>query len=217
MAKGDEPTDRTVTRRDVVLQALRASRAPRAIVDLAGELGVHPNTVRFHLEALANQGRVERMVGVKAGPGRPPTRYQAKAAMDPHGPTNYRLLAAVLTSHFAATSADPAADARVLGRTWATGAEGRTAASSRGEAVKRVTAELAELGFMPDPADGRSAEIRLRHCPFLDLVPERSDVVCALHLGLMEGAFDALQAPVTVGALRPFAEPDVCVVRLVTT
>ena len=203
------------SRRDVVLQALRDSSEPRTIVDLSQELGVHPNTVRFHVEALADQGRVERTVGVRTGLGRPPARYLARAGMDPDGPTNYRLLAAVLTNHFAAVSEDPAAAARTLGRTW--GAAERPPASTRGEAIKQVAAELAELGFRPDPADGRSSEIRLRHCPFLDLVPERSDVICALHLGLMEGAFEALAGPVTVGGLEPFAEPDVCVARLVAT
>jgi predicted ArsR family transcriptional regulator/quercetin dioxygenase-like cupin family protein len=192
------------SRRDLVLQALRDSREPRTIVDLSRELGVHPNTVRFHVESLVDQGRAERIVGVKAGLGRPPTRYQARAAMDPHGPTNYRMLAAMLTSHFAATSQDPAAEARALGRSWSTA--DREPAGSRGEAVKTVTAELAELGFQPDPADGRSAEIRLRHCPFLELVPERSDVICALHLGLMEGAFESRAGRVR-GAIGP-TEPS---------
>jgi len=39
-------------------------------------------------------------------------------------------------------------------------------------------------------------------------------VVCPLHLGLMQGAPQQLNAPVTAAALEPFGEPDACLVRL---
>ena len=39
-------------RRALVLESLRASPEPRSILSLAEELGVHANTVRFHLEPL---------------------------------------------------------------------------------------------------------------------------------------------------------------------
>lgn len=219
----DAPATDELSRRDVVLKTLRDSSEPRTIVELAEQLGVHPNTVRFHLESLASAGRVERIVGVKAGRGRPPTVYLAKAGMDPGGPTNYRFLATLLTRQFTEESHHPAEEARALGRAWSEAVMGkgtssakrtRTSATGRGQAIKRVAAELADLGFAPEPADGRSAEIRLRHCPFFDLVPANSEVVCSLHLGLMQGAFDALNGPVTVDRLEPFVEPDLCVARL---
>lgn len=43
-----------VGRRRAVLRALCASRVPMSIAAIAGKLGVHPNTVRFHLD---NTGR----------------------------------------------------------------------------------------------------------------------------------------------------------------
>jgi len=85
---------------------------------------------------------------------------------------------------------------------------------ARGTAVKQVVEVLAELGFAPEPVGPRSAEIRLRHCPFLDLVPENSEVICSLHLGLMQGAFELLDGPVNVDRLDAFVEPDLCVARL---
>ena len=39
-------------RRDVIWRLLRASAEPRSIASVADELGVHPNTVRFHIDAL---------------------------------------------------------------------------------------------------------------------------------------------------------------------
>ena len=74
---------------------------------------------------------------------------------------------------------------------------------------------LAELGFEPEPADGRrTREIRLRHCPFQNLAEQHGEVICSVHLGLMQGALTAMRAPVTVDRLDPFVEPDLCVARL---
>ena len=40
------------------------------------------------------------------------------------------------------------------------------------------------------------------------------DLVCPVHLGLMQGALTELRAPVTVTALTPFAEPTACLAHL---
>jgi predicted ArsR family transcriptional regulator len=46
-------------------------------------------------------------------------------------------------------------------------------------------------------------------------VAERhQDVVCALHLGLMQGVLAQLRAPVGTDRLQPFAEPSVCTADL---
>jgi len=220
-ASTDEPS-----RRNLVLKMLRDSSEPRTIVDLAAELGVHANTVRFHLDSLASAGRVERIVGDKVGLGRPPTKYRITAGMDPNGPRNYQFLATVLASQFAENSQDATRDAQALGQAWSTtlfslsarpADRARSSSRSRVGAIKRVADKLQELGFAPEPVGAKSTEIRLRHCPFLDLVPANADVVCSLHLGLMQGAFQALNSSVTVADLDAFVEPDLCVARLATT
>ena len=66
---------------------------------MADEMAVHPNTIRFHLDALVRTGRVEQVLGDTAGPGRPPVLFRASRRMDPAGPTNYRLLASILTGY----------------------------------------------------------------------------------------------------------------------
>ena len=78
---------------------MRASKEPMSIAELAERFGVHLNTVRFHLEALARSGRVERVEATptgRAGPGRPPLLFRAADGMDPAGPRSYQLLAAIL-------------------------------------------------------------------------------------------------------------------------
>jgi predicted ArsR family transcriptional regulator len=202
----------------LIVAMLRASTQPMTVVDIAENLRVHPNTVRFHLDSLVDTGRVERLLGDSNGPGRPPVVYQMSRAMDRNGPTNYRLLATMLTAHLAASARNPAKMATDLGRTWGPSivdVAGVRARSTKTQALSDMVDVLADLGFEPEPHRGtRTTQIRLRHCPFLDLVDEHADVVCSLHLGLMQGAFAALKAPVTAERLEPFVEPDLCVAHL---
>jgi predicted ArsR family transcriptional regulator len=206
-------------RRDGILQLLRDSPSPRSIASLADELGVHENTIRFHLDSLIRAGRVEQVSrGQSAGPGRPPILFLATRRMDPAGPTNYRLLATILTAYLA-SGRDPAATAKRLGRSFGPSLVDQRAAAGR-PSKERSVADLVDvlddLGFKPErPKGPRAKEIRLRHCPFNAVVDRQGgDVVCAVHLGLMQGALSAMRAPVTVDRLDPFVEPDLCVAHL---
>jgi len=208
-------------RRDLILSMLRESATPLSIAGIADQLGVHQNTVRFHLDALIGAGRVERTLGDPAGPGRPPMFFWARREMDRNGPSNYRLLAEILTSNFSATASDPAIAATALGRAWGASLTDRSlprAVATKSEAVTQLVGLLDDLGFEPEPGrGGRTSQIRLRHCPFLELIDAHSDVICPLHLGLMQGAMKAITAPVTVNRLEPLVEPDLCVAHLTST
>lgn len=213
----DEPQGR----RALILTMLRELRTPVGISDIADRLGLHPNTVRFHLNALISAGRVERALGDPAGPGRPPLLFRARREMDRNGPHNYRLLAEILAGFLAATAPDPATAAIALGQTWGaslTDQQMTRAKATKGEAVTRLVGLLDQLGFEPEPDKGsRARQIRLRHCPFLDLVAQYADVICPLHLGLMQGAMKTLTTSVAVSRLEPFVEPDLCVAHLTPT
>lgn len=197
-------------RRVDVLSTLKASATPMTIAQIATELAVHPNTVRFHLENLEAGGQVERVQPHHRSPGRPPQLYRAIRRMDPAGPTHYRMLAEILANGLAADD-DPAAKAREMGRAW-----GRTMPRSSEEspdsAISALVQVLDDIGFAPEPpADD---QLRLRHCPFLELAQTRASVVCPIHLGLMQGALESWQAPVSVERLDAFVEPDLCVAHL---
>lgn len=204
-------------RRDAILQLLRTSPDPCSIAEIARELAVHPNTVRFHLDGLLRAGRVEQVVGTSAGPGRPPVLFRPTRRMDPTGPTNYRLLAGILTEHLA-RDPDAADIATQLGRASSpalVASTGRTRAPSRTRAVTELVDILGQLGFAPEPVTSpRAREIRLRHCPFQNLAENNSEVICSVHLGLMQGALTAMRAPITVDRLDSFVEPDLCVAHL---
>lgn len=206
-------------RRGAVLEALRLAARPVAVAELAEGLAMPLATVRFHLGALVADGVAQRIEGAPTGPGRPPVRFAATAAMDPHGRTSYQVLAGVLVGALA-DRPDPAAEATAAGRAW--GAEVLDEPSPRPvgarQAVTRAVEVLDDLGFAPlaRTRAGRR-QIVLRRCPFLDLAKENTAVVCSVHLGIMQGTLDRLQAPVTVERLVPFAEPGVCVAHLAPT
>lgn len=205
-------------RRELVLETLRASESPMSILDIAHQLRLHPNTVRFHLRALADNGRVETVESSGSSPGRPPLMFRAHRGMDPAGPRNYQLLADALATRLgsdknAAKMAIEAGRAVGYGMTAATTSS--QAAKSDTQATDRLVVILADIGFSPHQrSSGTATQIELRHCPFLDLVPEHEGVICPMHLGLMQGAMAGMKSNLTVERLEPFAEPDLCLAHL---
>jgi predicted ArsR family transcriptional regulator len=202
-------------RREQVLETLRTTDSPLEILDIAQRMHVHPNTVRFHLASLVQAGRVEKVAGEHARRGRPPTAYRPVVRMDPDGPRAYRALAGVLADDVAARS-QPSGRAVEIGRRWGrrlaeeeAGPRSRSARGSR----ERMRKMLDKLGFAPD-ADDDSQRIALRSCPFLELAETSTQVVCPIHLGLMQGALETWRAPITVERLEAFSEPDLCLVHL---
>lgn len=205
----------SVGRRREVLRVLRASPDPMTIVAIADVLGVHPNTVRFHLDSLVGDGQVERVEPGRKGPGRPALMFQAVRQMDRGGTRHYRLLAEILTAAFAAER-DPRAKALAAGRAWGRKLQSLpTDATSAEDAIDHLVDVLDDLGFAPERRmAGGEQQVGLRHCPFLELAENRTNVICPVHLGIMQGAMETWGAPVTVERLDEFVEPDLCLAQL---
>ncbi len=209
-------------RREQVLDAVRrATDGAVGASEIAEHLGVHPNTARFHLEALVSAGVLERVPGLFSGRGRPPVGYRARPGSARGDVRRYRLLAEILLGQLSAKSDHPAATATAVGRGWGAHLVPRPTPTpevvTREEATTRLITMLDELDFAPEPVSEGTAppdRVRLRHCPFLELAEPHRDLVCPLHLGLMQGALNELRAPVTVTSLEPFAEPSACVAHL---
>jgi predicted ArsR family transcriptional regulator len=211
-------------RRRQVLDAIQRAAEPVGVAEIADRLGVHPNTVRFHLEALTREGIVERVPERPSGPGRPRAGYRTRPGLARGGARHYRALAEVLLGQLAATNDDPPTAAAAAGRSWGadlvaqpTPLHESTQDVTREGALDRLVAILDDLDFAPEPVTGEHGSpdrIRLRHCPFFELAEPHRDLVCPLHLGLMQGALTELHAPITVSALTPFAEPTACLADL---
>lgn len=215
----DSSTGESAGRRRAVLRLLRAAPEPMSIAGIADVLGVHPNTVRFHLDGLVADGQVEHVELDRKGPGRPPLMFRAVRQMDRGGTRHYRLLAEVLAMGFAAER-DPGPKALAAGRAWGRRIDSEPRPLPEGpdsaeEAIARLIDVLDELGFAPERrVSNGEQQVGLRHCPFLELAENSSSVVCPVHLGLMQGAMETWGAPVSVDRLDPFVEPDLCLAHL---
>lgn len=204
-----------VRRRDAVLALLRAADRPLSIGEMAERTDLHANTVRFHLAALVEEGHVERAPAMTGGRGRPRMLYRARPGAG-RGPRSYRLLAGMLTD-LARTLGGGGEAAVDTGRGWGRRLLAGSSPLDAVEAVARMNRMLDDVGFQPtvhgDPA-GPRAEVHLHHCPFREVAESAEDVICALHLGLMQGALHEMQAPVTATSLEPLVRPDLCVAQV---
>ena len=202
--------------RSRVLAALQAASHPLGVEEVAEKVGLHPNTARFHLDGLLERGLAQRAREERSVPGRPRTLYTATPDGARTGRRSYRLLAEILTGYLVAHSRRPAAAAREAGQAW-----GRMLVPRRrrrtapATAVRDLVATLDEIGFAPEPVGtGTQRQILLHHCPFRETAEQRQEVVCAVHLGLMQGALEEMNAPIAATRLDPFVEPNLCVAHL---
>lgn len=205
--------------RDRVLDLLRRSPGGLGVAELAERSGLHPNTVRFHLSRFVSAGLARRDIEQEPGrPGRPRLTFVATPDQDAHLRRNYQLLAGVLAGHLAEAEA-PAEEARHLGHAWGSYLTTRPVPGRRvteEQSVGELLRVLDDIGFSPQLAedDGAGSVIRLRHCPFLEVATAHREVVCSVHLGVMQGVLAEQRAPVEAGDLQPFVEPSLCLARL---
>jgi predicted ArsR family transcriptional regulator len=201
-----------------VLDLLRFAGRPLGVPEVAEQAGLHPNTARFHLDALVDAGLVTRKAQPRPSPGRRSLAYQVKDGGGAAGRRRYRLLAEMLTSMIAGVMPQPGAAAAEAGREWGRYLTEQPPPYQRPDAIQaieKLTAALEEIGFAPEAvAEGSGYQIRLHQCPFREVAERHQNVVCALHLGLMQGALTQMRAPLSTGRLQPFARPSVCIADL---
>ncbi|WP_235558406.1 helix-turn-helix domain-containing protein [Sphaerimonospora mesophila] len=229
--------------RVAVLETLRRAGRPMAIPEIAAEVGLHPNTVRGHLALLVEHGYVTEGREDRERPGRPRLLYSATAERGGDERRNYRLLAEVLLAYLGGLDGDRGAAAIAAGRAYGERVGRRTenrtaqrvspAETATGEAADdrphaddhspmetalaattaEIVALLDEAGFEPLPI-GDGSRIELHRCPFHELAQADPEVVCGVHLGLMQGALAEMGAPPDAVHLHPFVRPDLCVATL---
>jgi predicted ArsR family transcriptional regulator len=174
------------TRYAIYLELAR-SASPRSTIEIAETLGLHPNTVRPHLERMRDVGLLDVEVENRGSVGRPQHRYSLAADAPSLGlePAAFPLLSRMLADAAAGAGVsgdDAAAASREQGRAMAVRA---TRGASCAVALTRA---LDELGFDPATAsDGELATIAFTHCPYRELAEAHPEVICHLHRGLVEG------------------------------
>ncbi|MBG6059884.1 putative ArsR family transcriptional regulator [Cryobacterium sp. MP_M5] len=214
--------------RVAVLEVVRAGTEPLDATAIAGQVGLHPNTVRSHLDRLVAVGLVQEAAEARVRPGRPRLLYSATAPVDDAPEDSYRLLAGILAGGLAGSAPSGVEAAVAAGRRWGSRlAPAAPLPLDAGASTRRIVEILGEVGFSPKVGEQRPAPeadvnagshvvIELHRCPFLDVARDHPDIVCSVHRGLMEGALERLHAPGVGVILEPFARPGVCLAHLTT-
>lgn len=189
--------------RQAILDALRAARDGLSTNDLSRTVGLHPNTVRWHLSVLAGEGLVEQVPERRRGRGRPSIVYRPTGDGMARGRDEYQLLATMLTE---VVAGDRNGEARAYetGLRW-----GRHLQQAEPDAS--VVELLDREGFAAARHDDR---IEMRRCPFYALAEEAPQVICTLHHGLIDGVLEEAGSAEEVERLDTFVEPGLCIAHL---
>jgi predicted ArsR family transcriptional regulator len=202
-----------------VLAVLQAAESPLGVGQIAEQLGLHPNTARFHLDALVESGMALRSIEQRDVPGRPRTLYANAPGSARAGRRSYQLLAEILTSYIAGRVEEPGQAAREAGEAWGRYLAGPSApfeTVGSDAATQRLVDLLDDIGFAPEVVDtDQDRQVLLHHCPFREIAEQHQAVVCSIHSGLIHGMLDELDAPLEAGRLEPFVTPSLCVAHIV--
>jgi len=202
------------TRYAIYLELARSAR-PLSTSDIADTLGLHPNTVRPHLERMRDAGLLQIQIEIRSGVGRPQHLYSLADDAPSLGlePPTFPMLARMLLSlaRRGALGGDEAAE---IGRE-----QGRADAllhADDASCLEAVVTQLFSLGFDPAIAgsdDGETAVIGFCHCPFRELAESFPELVCSLHQGMIEGMVEALGGA-EVDDFHPLVHREPCQVTI---
>lgn len=196
------------TSRRQVLDALLDSPEPLDAAAVAGRLGLHVTTARFHLDQLTAAGLASRRSGEERRRGRPRVLY---APAGPAREEDSREQLIHVLANALAHEDDTVPESVRAGRRWADA----FAPADLSDPAPGLVTVLERLGFDPERDPGTDqdepAVIRLRSCPFRDAARAHPEVVCSVHRGLIEQLLDRTPAE---ARLVPFAEPQLCLVTL---
>ncbi|MFB7250052.1 helix-turn-helix transcriptional regulator [Microbacterium sp. NPDC056234] len=176
------------------------ARPERSIKELHEATGLHANTIREHLQRLIEGGYVIASTEHRTTRGRPRTLYSAATG--------------------APEASSPVAREKV------------TAAARRGDLLRRMlpstapdlardathqldalVEHLEESGFEP-VIDDDALTVDLTPCPHAAGRPEHRPVLCAVHLGLMQGVLAEAGGPLVADCVLAPERAEECTVRL---
>ncbi|MDR2975639.1 MAG: helix-turn-helix domain-containing protein [Propionibacteriaceae bacterium] len=205
-------------RRTHIIQLLRDAKEPLSVADVATTVGIHPNTARFHLESLVDAGLAARETEVSSQPGRRRILYTGTLPNQTHERAQgYRLLAQILTGFIAAKHPDEGEEMYEVGMQWGGYLTSRPApfeVLDEAEIDQRVMDKLDALWFAPEFCGDPEPHLLLHNCPFSELARSAPDVVCRLHLGMINGSLAELRSTQRVVELCPLVAPHLCEARL---
>lgn len=174
----------------------------RTIADLCETTGLHPNTVREHLQRLIDGGYIVTETENRTTRGRPRVLYSAASGTH-------------LASPIAQQKAREAARRGDLMRRvmpWTDGVNPDLPA----EAVHQIDAlvdDLLDAGFDPD-VDEAALTVDISPCPNAAAGVAQRETLCTVHLTLMDAVLTQAGGPLRVDAMAASCDPMQCIVRL---
>lgn len=205
-----------------LLGALRHADKPLTVPELADITGLHENTVRGHLDILISAGYVQRQKQPRHEPGRPRHSYTTTAAgsIDPEVPESefdpLRMLTRILADQVAHAAPDVSRWTEAAAEDWMLNHNPnpqRRVIHSDDDALEVVAGVLAGRG-RPPQANRETRSVTLHACPYADVAREQQQVVCAAHLGMVNGVLASMQSPVEAHFLSIDPQTPLCVIQL---
>lgn len=177
--------------RRAIVAYLADAAGPVDVAELTAHLGLNHNAVRKHLAQLVDARLVVEARQAPTGPGRPRLLYRLDPAGPPGAEASYERLAVML-----ATALATGEDIAEVGRRAASAslaAVSGAGAVGRAAPLDALAARFEADGFEPTvQRRGRRTEIVLGCCPFAAAAEANPEAVCRLHLGLSQGAAEAI-------------------------
>jgi predicted ArsR family transcriptional regulator len=182
------------TRHDVFRYVVDAGREVD-VPELTAHFGLHHNAIRQHLAKLVSAGLVAQSTAAPSGRGRPRLLFAVTpAAMRRWGPLGPYERLSVLLTEVIRTGETPVEVGRRAGA--------RRTAPDDVDPVEHLRAEMDRHGFDPEVrAVGVRVDVVLASCPYATTVLADPETVCALHLGLAQGAVAATGGRLVVDEL----------------
>ena len=204
------------TRYGIYLELARAAR-PLVTAEIAETLGLHPNTVRPHLERMREVGLLEVTTDARGEVGRPQHRYSLAPDAPSLGlePPTVPLLARMvlaMAERLDASADDAAAVGEGRGRPAPRATPTRHRRSRRSSPTSTA---LASTPSSPPMSSTRptSAIVAFANCPFAAFAATHPELVCGLHRGLVAG-FVAAMGDAEVREFCPLAHRTPCQVSI---
>ncbi|WP_029145773.1 helix-turn-helix transcriptional regulator [Microbacterium luticocti] len=179
---------------------LLQERPARTIAELTAATGLHANTVREHLQRLIEGGYVVPRTEHRTTRGRPRMLYSAVSGPDaPSSPIARRKV----------REAAERGDLMRRVMPW-TDTELPEAAQHQ---IDALVEDLQDAGFDP-VVDQTELTVDLTPCAYAQSQAAHRDVLCAVHVALMQGVLSEAGGPLEVEGLLPTCDPVNCQVQL---
>ena len=184
----------------VEIMHLVQERPRRAIAELVEATGLHPNTVREHLQRLIEAGYVIAETERRTTRGRPRVLYTAATG------------GAAASSPVAAQRAKDAARRGDLMRRVYPQNSGERLHPDALHQLDALVDDLAAAGFDP-LVDEDALTVDLTPCPHSPAADHRG-TLCHVHVGIMDAVLAQAGGPLKVVGIAPSCDPAQCVVHL---